>query len=125
MHTALGVDAVADNHLVEAKLVDQAAAVPARGERGDQNRVVPGRAAPGSSKRVGLSVKRTVALLHQAVVSCPEQGTVDMEDRSAHGNAALSKADARLFQCDRQHAMCIESRSDHGFHAGSLPLAGA
>src|ERR1700686_5185888 len=28
VHTALGVDAVADNHLVEAELVDQAAAVP-------------------------------------------------------------------------------------------------
>src|ERR1700722_19350685 len=45
MHTALRVYAITDNHLAEPELVDQAAAVPARGERGDQDRVVPGRAA--------------------------------------------------------------------------------
>src|SRR5579859_914434 len=68
VHTALGVDAVTDNHLAKAELIDQATAVPAWGERGDQNRVMPGRAPAGSPKSVRLPVKRAVALLHQTVV---------------------------------------------------------
>src|SRR5450631_1113589 len=122
VHTALRVHAITDDHLAEAELINQTAAVPARGERGDQDRVVPGWAAPGSAKGVGLSVQRAVALLHQAVVPCSQQRAVDMEDRTAHGNSTLSKANARLFQCDRQHAMRVQSRSNHGFHSGSLTL---
>ena len=59
---------LADDHLAEAELIDQAAAVPARGQRRDQDGVVPGRAAPGSAKGVGLPVQRAVAFLHQPVV---------------------------------------------------------
>src|ERR1700723_965958 len=86
MHTALCVDAIADDHLAKAELVDQAAAVPARGKRGDQNSVVPGRAAPSSPESIGLPVQRAVALLYQAVVPCSQQGAVDMKDCPAHGN---------------------------------------
>src|ERR1700733_16161820 len=105
VNPALRVHAITDDHLAKAELINQTAAVPARGERGDENRVVPGRTAPGSAKGVGLSVQRAVALLHQAVVPCSQQRAVNMKDRTAHGNSALSKADASLFQCDRQQAM--------------------
>src|SRR5882757_2623551 len=122
VHTALRIHAITDDHLAEAELINQTTAVPARGERGDQDRVAPGRTAPGSAEGVGFSVQRAVAFLHQAVVPCSQQGAVDMEDGSPNGNSALSKANAGLFQCDSQHARCIQSRSNHGFHAGSLSL---
>src|ERR1700734_250031 len=111
VHTALGVDGVADNHLAEAELEDEAAAVPARRHRGDQNRVMPGGAAAGSAKGVGLSMQRTIAFLHQAVVAHPQQGAIYVEDRSAHWNAALRVANAGLLQGYRQHALCIHARS--------------
>src|SRR5579862_636079 len=97
----LGIHAVTHDHLTEAKLVDHSAAVPAGSQSCDQDGVVPGGAASSGSKGVGLAMQRSVTLLHQPVMSRTQQCAIEVEDRSAYRNAALSEADASLFQRDR------------------------
>ena len=55
-HAALGVNAVAHDHLAEAELVNHAGAIPAGSQRRDQDGVVPGRSSSGSSEGVGLAM---------------------------------------------------------------------
>jgi len=61
--------ALADNQRADAKLTDQAAAIPAWGERGDHDQVAIAALAARQAKGVGLRVNAGVALLYTAIVA--------------------------------------------------------
>src|SRR5450432_169050 len=116
-HTALGVDGVADDDLLEAELVDHAAAIPAGSEGGDEDGVAPGGAAAGGAEGVGFAVERAVAFLHEAVMAGTEERAVRMKDGAPHGNAAFGQSDASLFQRDCEHGVSVRFRRNYGRHA--------
>jgi hypothetical protein len=100
---ALGVDGVAYDDLFEFELMNEAGAVEAGGECGDEDGVVPVGAATGVAEGVGFAVEGAVAFLDQAVVAFAEEGSVDVEDGSADRDAAFGVAYAGFFEGYGQH----------------------
>jgi hypothetical protein len=86
----------------DAELAHQAAAEPARRERGDHRRA-PVRALPaGPAERVRLAVHRRVVVLDATVVTAPQQRPVGGEQRGSDGDAALGETGPRLLERDRE-----------------------
>ena len=56
--------------------------------------------AAGVAEGVGFAVEGAVAFLDEAVVAFAEEGSVDVEDGAADGDAAFGVTDAGLFEGD-------------------------
>src|SRR5215470_5790096 len=95
-----------DDHIRDAELPHEPAAVPARRKRGDHDGVAVARPAPGVTKRGGLGVRRGVAILHPAVVATAEQRAVRGEQRGPDRDATLGQPRLRLLNRHRQHPPC-------------------
>src|ERR1700730_4569153 len=70
---AAKIDRFADDHGCDSKLPDQSAAIPARRQRGHHNFVAIAALTPRFAKRIGLAVRRRIAILHPAVAPAAQQ----------------------------------------------------
>ncbi len=122
-HAALRVDAVADDYLPEAELRDEAGAIAAGRERGDEDQVGVAGLTAGGAEGVGFSVHGGVAVLHEAIATGAEQRAVEFEDGAADGDAAFGKADAGLFDGHFEHGVGIWRDLRSGNHFRSVALA--
>src|SRR3546814_14496004 len=91
---AVEVHRLAHHHGADVELPHQAAAVPARGERGDHDRVAVAALAAGLAEGVGFAVHGRVAFLHAAVAAAAEQADVLVIERRADRAAAFGPAGA-------------------------------
>ncbi len=106
----------ADDDSLETELADEAAAIPARGERGDHDEVAIGLLAACVAEGVGFAVDAGVGLLDAAVVaSADERGCsilLGAEDSGADGEAAFGETGAGFFESDGEHGFVV--RRGHG-----------
>ena len=85
-------NAIAHHHRADPELLHQAAAVPARRQGGDHDRVAVGALAAGLAEGVGLAVHGGVVFLHPAVVAAAEQAAILMVERRADRDSTLRQA---------------------------------
>jgi len=105
--------AFADHHGSDAELADQAAAVPARSQRGDHDEVAVAALAAGAAEGVRFAVNAGVALLDAAIAAPAQHFTSLGEQRGADGDAPFVESGAGFFNSDGEHAGVV-GRS-HGF----------
>src|SRR3546814_12143594 len=91
---AVEVHRLAHNHRADVELPHQAAAVPARGERGDHDGVAIAALAAGLEEGVGFAGHGRVAFLHAAIVAAAEPAAVLVIGTSADREAAFGTAGA-------------------------------
>src|SRR5690606_23231461 len=103
----LEVDRFAHHHGADPELLHQPAAIPARRERGDHDRVAVGTLAAGLAEGVGFAMDGRVAFLHAAVVAAAEQGAVFAEQRRADGNSAFGQAKAGFGNGGGEHGAVV------------------
>src|SRR5690606_25162138 len=108
----------AHHHRADAELAHQPAAVPARRERGDHDRVAVGALPAGLAEGVGLPVHARVVVLYAPVAAAPEQGAVGAVERGADRDPTLGQARAGLVDRGPEHGAEIGVWSLGG-HAGS------
>jgi amino acid transporter len=106
----LGVNAIADDYLFEAKLVDQSGTVPARRERSHEDKIAVAGLATRGAESIGFTVHRGIAILDQAVAAHAHDSTIGTEDCSANRDTSLGESNAGLFERDCQHAVRVQSR---------------
>jgi hypothetical protein len=70
---------LADHYGANPKLANQAAAIPARGQRGHHDFVAVTPLAAGFAKRIRLAVSGRIAFLHSAVVAFSQQFSIAFE----------------------------------------------
>jgi hypothetical protein len=81
--------ALADDQSTEAKLPHKAAAIPARGERGDHDQVTIAALAACAAKGIGFSMDAGIALLHPSVVAPADKLACTRKNRRSDWNASL------------------------------------
>ena len=89
----------------DLELADQAAAVPAGGERRHHDLVLVVSLAAGFAKGVGFAVDGGVAILHAAIVAAAEKPAVGIEQRGADRDPALGQALAGFADRNTQHLL--------------------
>src|ERR1700722_1022748 len=109
---ALGIDGIADNHLLEAELKDEAGAIPAGCQRRDQDQIAEVRLAAGGAERVRLAVHGGVAVLHQTIAASADERAVGAKNGAADGDTAFFQSDASLLEGYSEHARGVQ-RSFH------------
>src|SRR5260370_30774496 len=85
---AVEIDGLADDYSGDAELADEAAAIPARRQRGDHNLVAIGALTAGTAEGVGFSVDGGIVLLDTAVVAPPSAGSLSVEKSPARRRSA-------------------------------------
>src|SRR3546814_3350764 len=81
---AVEVHRLAHHHRADVELPHQAAAVPARGERGDHDGVAIAALAAGLAEGVGFAVHGRGAFLHPAIVAAAEHERKSTRLTSSH-----------------------------------------
>ena len=114
---ALKIAAFANDNFLKTELADEAAAIPARGERGDHDEVAIAALAARIAKSVGFAVKRRIAELHAAIMACAEEDSFHAENCGADGDTAFRKTFASLRDGDCEEGGVVERR----VHAGIIP----
>src|ERR1700687_745513 len=76
---AAEIHGLADHYGANAKLADQAAAIPARGQRRHHDLVAVTALPARLSKRIGFAVRGRIALLHSAVVATSKKFSFALE----------------------------------------------
>ena len=99
-YATLGVDAVADDDLLELELRDESGAVPAWRERGDENEITVGWLSTGGAEGICLTVHGWVAVLDEAIAASAEEFAIGGEDGAAYRDAAFGKSYAGLLNRD-------------------------
>jgi hypothetical protein len=105
----LEIAAFADDNGAEAELAKQAAAVPARRERGDHDEFAVTFLPSGVTEGVCFAVEGWVTVLHAAIVPGANELAVGIENGGADGDAAFAQALASF----------VERAGEHRFVAGS------
>jgi hypothetical protein len=95
--------ALADDQSAKAKLPHKAAAIPARGERGDHDQVTIAALTACTAKGIGFSMDAGIALLHPSVVTSADKFAGARKDRRSDWNASLIEPQPRLFEGHCQH----------------------
>ena len=111
LDSPLEIPALSDEHLPKSKLPNQPTAVPARCESRHHNEVSIATLAPRISKRIRLSMRRRIAILHAAIVSRTNQLSASIEDRGPNGNPTLRQSLPRFIQRHTHHRYVIQVRS--------------
>src|ERR1700694_5933773 len=78
---------LAHDYFHDPELSDKAAAIPARRERRNHDRILVASLTTGPAKRIGLAMYGGVVILDPPIVSPAEQGALVVEERGANGNA--------------------------------------
>src|ERR671915_492317 len=108
------VDRLTDDHLGDAELAHEPAAVPARRQRRDHHRVPVAPPPATAPKRVGLAVKRGILLLDAPIPAPAQQLAISGEERRAYRNATLGQAQPGLLQCNLEHRAISHGRRSIG-----------
>ena len=98
---------LADHDGADPELAHEPAAVPARRERRDHDRVPVGAPPAGVPEGLGLPVRRRIAALDAPVVTAPEQRPGGVEQRRADRDSALREPGPRLLDRDLQQCFVI------------------
>lgn len=114
----------ADEDGAEAELADEAGAVPAGGECGDEDEVAVGGLAAGSAEGVGFAVDGGVVLLDAAVSAGGEKVSFGGEDGGADGDAAFAEAEAGFGKGGGEEGEGVEVRWKHGDRIEGVGLSG-
>ena len=93
---------VANQHAADAKLANQARAVPTGREAGGQSDLAVRALTTRVSKCAGFAMHRGIALLNAQVVAAAQQSAGFIEKRSTDRNAALGQAKVSLGNGYRQ-----------------------
>jgi hypothetical protein len=101
-----------DHHRTDAKLQDQAAAVPARGQCGDHDGVLVRAPPPGVAKGIRLPMYRWVTVLNTAIVTAAEQPPGPVKERRADGDTSLGQTEAGFLDRDTQHCGVVSVTHD-------------
>src|SRR5580704_14279607 len=91
------IHGLADNHDSDSELANQSAAIPAWRKRRHHDFVAIAFLAPRSAQRIGLPMRRRIAILHSAVVPAPQEFPGVIEKSRADRNPALREPTLRLF----------------------------
>ncbi len=89
---AAEIHGLADHYGANAKLADQAAAIPARSQRGHHDFVAVTPLPAGFAKRVRFAMRRRIALLHSAVVARSQQFPVVFEKRRTDRDSSFAES---------------------------------
>jgi len=100
--------AFADDDCLKTKLADKPGAIPAGSERGDHDEVAVGALAAGVAEGVGLTVGRGVVMLHAAIVSRAEEGSIAAEDGGSDGDASFGETGTGFVDGDGEHGVWIK-----------------
>src|SRR5260370_40660764 len=73
LDSSLKVYRLSHDHRSYAKLANQSAAIPARGEGRDHDFVAIGALTAGAAKRVGFAVRRGITFLHSAIIAFAQE----------------------------------------------------
>ena len=98
----------ADDDAGKTELANEAAAIPARRERGDHCEFAVAALAAGAAEGVGFSVEGGITELHPAIVAGAEQRAVLIEDGGADGDATFGEAFAGFGESDGEHGGMVE-----------------
>src|SRR4029077_18246383 len=98
----------AHDHRSDPELPYKPAAVPARCERGNHDRVAVAALPARFSKGVGLAVDRWIILLDPPVMTAPQEVALRIEQRRADRDSAFGQSLARLFDCPPQESVVID-----------------
>lgn len=98
----------ADDEGAEAELADEAAAVPAGGERGDHDEVAVGALPSGAAEGVGFAVDGGVGLLDATVVAAADEVAGGVEDGGSDGDSAFGEAEVGFGERDFEHGGVID-----------------
>jgi len=99
---ACEVDRLADNDRSDVALAHETAAVPARRESRDQNRVPVVSAASRIAERIRLRVERRILVLDPPVMPSAQEPAFRIEKRSSNRNPAFGQTEASFVQSDFQ-----------------------
>src|SRR5260370_2144046 len=91
---------LAYDHGADAKLADQAAAIPTRRQRRDHDFVAVTPLPARFAKRVRFAMRRRIAFLHPAGAAASEKFSIAFEYRRAYGNSSFTQPHAGLFHRD-------------------------
>src|SRR5579859_5108199 len=91
----------------DAELPDEAAAVPARRERRDHDRVLVAPLATGTAERIGLAMDGRVVILDPPIVPPAEQRAVAVEEGGADGDAPFGKSRPGFLNGNLEHCLVI------------------
>jgi hypothetical protein len=83
---------LAHDYFHDPELSDKAAAIPARRERRNHNRILVTSLTTGPAKRIGLAMDGGVVILDPPIVPSAEQRPVVVEECGTNGDAPFGKA---------------------------------
>jgi hypothetical protein len=98
----------ADDDRADAELADEAAAVPAWGERRRHYRVSIAALAARFAKSIRLPVDRRIILLHAAIVAAAKQIAFAVEQRRSDRDTALGRSKTSFFDGDLKQLLWID-----------------
>src|SRR5258708_7409051 len=87
------IDRLADDDCADVELARETAAVPARRESRDQDRVAVAFSAPRIPERIGLGVKRRILVLNPPVMSSAQESAYRIEQHSSDRNPAFGQTE--------------------------------
>jgi len=106
------IDRLAGDDRADAELARETAAVPARRESRDQDRVAVASSAARIPERVGLGVERRILVLNPPVVSPSQKPSLRVEQSGSDRDAAFGEAKAGLVQRDGKERRVIQGVFD-------------
>jgi len=124
VYSALRVDCIPDDDLLESKLGDEPGTVPARSQGRYEDEVRVAGLPAGGPKRVGFAVHRRVPVLDEPVAARTQQRSVLAEDRPSDRNSALGKSYSGLLDGDLEHCARIGGGSHAECSREGWPLGG-
>ena len=98
----------ADDDAGKTELANEAAAIPARGERSDHGEFAVAALAAGVAEGVGFSVEGRIAKLHAAIVAGAKESAAFIENGGADGDATFGESFAGFGESDCEHGGVIE-----------------
>jgi hypothetical protein len=107
VEAAAEADRLTDDDCSDLELADEAAAIPAGGERSDHDFVAVGTLAASFAEGVGFAVDAGVGLLDAAVTAPGEEGAGGVEESSADGDATFVEAEAGFVNRDAEHRAAL------------------
>src|SRR3990172_4823392 len=114
---ALEIHRLAHDDRADVELADEAAAIPARRERGDHDLVAIGLDAPRVAESVRLAVHRGVVLLDAPVVPAPQNVSRCIGQTRADRDAALGQSESGFGDGDGEEGGIVHCLFSWGWKA--------
>jgi len=105
----------ADDDAGKTELANEAAAIPARRERRNHDRILVASLATGPAKRIGLAMHGRVVVLYSTVMTRADEFAHGIKDRSSDRDASFAQPFISFRQCHRQHCRMIKLKHDRDY----------